>query len=155
MWGSSSGSIEPPDPKDHTLALDSDFPATELAENVICARAFPFEEYKLGMIQAVAPETVGDGETFCVRLGIGNLDAQNAKLLLTVAYDDGLQQADIPSGATLFLGFVGSREYREYTTAFTASADGEHTIRLTLRNESGQVIAETKVTVNQQQPLLR
>jgi hypothetical protein len=136
-----------PEPKEHTLTLDSDFPAADLTESVICARRFPFEEYKLGMIQAVAPETVGSGETFCVRLGIGNLDAKNAKLLLTIEYDDTVQQEFLPSGSTLFLGFVGTREYREYKADFTAQTSGEHTIRLTLRNESGQMIAETKVTV--------
>jgi len=152
MGGINFGSNEPPkvQPKEHTLTLDSDFPVTDLAENVICARQFPFEEYRLGMIQAVAPETVAGGESFPLRLGIGNLDAKNAKLLLTVEYDDGLQQADIPSGATLFLGFIGSHEYREYKADFTALTNGERTIRLTLRNESGQVIAETGVTVNPQ-----
>ena len=141
-----------PDPQEHTLTLDGEFPASDLAENVICARQFPFEEYKLGMIQAVVPETVAGGETFSLRLGVGNLDARNAKLLLTVEYDDGLQQNDIPSGATLFLGFIGSHEYREYKTEFTLHADGsptdgKHNIRLILRNESGQIIAECKVTV--------
>ena len=165
MGGFGGGSIVPPEPIEHQLTLDSDFPATDLAENVICAREFPFEEYKLGMIQAVAPETVAGDESFPLRLGVGNLDAKNAKLLLTVEYDDGLQQADIPSGATLFLGFVGSHEYREYKVDFTVqksdaaaetpesasqqvdSPANEHTIRLTLRNESGQVIAETQVVV--------
>ncbi|MCL2119220.1 MAG: hypothetical protein FWH27_12415 [Planctomycetaceae bacterium] len=158
--GGGSGVGPPPDlpeRKEHQLALDSDFPATDLAENVICARQFPFEEYKLGMIQAAAPETVEPGETFPVRIGVGNLDAKNAKLLLTVGYDDGLQQEAIPTGSTLFLGFVGAREYREYKTDFTAVPDangnhnndhnGEHTLRLTLRNESGQVIAETEVVI--------
>ena len=152
---------QPPERKEHTITLDSDFPATDLAENVICARQFPFEEYKLGMIQAVAPETVADGETFPVRIGVGNLDARNAKLLLTVEYGDGLHQDAIPSGATLFLGFLGAREYREYKADFTVAnstgnADAnnngtngnEHTLKLTLRNESGQVIAETSVAVN-------
>ena len=152
MMSGGMGSFDPPERKEHTLTLDGEFPASDLAENVICARQFPFEEYKLGMIQAVVPETVADGETFPLRLGVGNLDASNAKLLLTVEYDDGLQQNDIPSGATLFLGFIGSHEYREYKTEFTLHADstptdGKHTIRLTLRNESGLVIAETKVTV--------
>ena len=148
MAGIMVGDSQPPERKEHTLTLDGDFPATDLAENVICARQFPFDEYKLGMIQAVAPETVGVGETLPLRLGIGNLDARNAKLLLTLEYDDGLQQDAIPSGATLFLGFIGSREYREYKTAFTVATDAEHRFRLTLRNESGQVIAETDVVVN-------
>ena len=152
MMSGGMGSFEPPERKEHTLTLDGEFPASDLAENVICARQFPFEEYKLGMIQAVVPETVADGETFPLRLGVGNLDARNAKLLLTVEYDDGLQQNDIPSGATLFLGFIGSHEYREYKTEFTLRADstptdGKYSIRLTLRNESGLVIAETKVMV--------
>ena len=146
--------VEPPKPKEHTLSLDSDFPVTDLTDKTICARQFPFEEYKLGMIQAVAPETVANGETFTVRLGIGNLDKRNAKLLLTVEYDDSLHQEFIPSGATLFLGFVGSQEYREFKADFTAQSDssaqsdGEHSIRLKLHNESGTVIAETNVMVN-------
>jgi hypothetical protein len=144
-----AGTFEPLEPKEHHISLDGDFPATDLAENVICAMQFPFEDYKLGMIQAVAAaETLNGDEAstvLTVRLGVGNLDSRNAKLLLTVEYDDALRQADIPSGATLFLGFLAAREYREYKVDFTVTGDAEHSIRFTLRNESGLVIAQTEV----------
>ena len=133
-------------PRLHELSLDSDFPATDLAEQIICARNFPFEEYKLGMIQAVAPRAVIQG-TFPVRIGVGNLDAKNAKLLLTLEYDETLEQELISSGSTLFLGFLAANEYREYKFDMRVKENGPHEIRLQLRNESGQVIAETKVTV--------
>jgi len=135
-------------PRLHELSLDSDFPATDLAEQIICARNFPFEEYKLGMIQAVALLAANADATFPVRIGVGNLDSKNAKLLLTLEYDERLEQEHIPSGSTLFLGFLATHEYREYKFDMRVKENGPHEIRLQLRNESGQVIAETKVTVD-------
>lgn len=136
-----------PEPKLRELSLDGDFPATDLTDMTVCARNFPFEDYKLGMIRAVAPEAVAADETFPVRIGLGNLDGKNAKLLLTVEYDETLEQEHIPSGSTLFLGFLAGLEYREFKLDMHAKNDGPHEIRLQLRNESGQVIAETTVTV--------
>lgn len=146
--GMEMGFGTPPEPRLHELSLDGDFPATDLADMILCARNFPFEDYKLAMVQAVAPETIMAGEKFPMRIGLGNLDGKNAKLLLTVEYDEMLEQEHIPSGSTLFLGFLAAHEYREYTLEMHAKNDGPHEIRLQLRNESGQVIAETTVTVD-------
>ncbi|MDR1492341.1 MAG: hypothetical protein LBT05_06445 [Planctomycetaceae bacterium] len=132
----------------YALSLKSDFPAHDLTDRMICARSFPFEEYKLGMIHAVAEENVEPNKRFYVKVGVGNLLSENAKLLLTVKYDSGLRQQYIPSDSMLFLTFLKAREYREYAIEMIATTPGEHKIQFQLRNGSGQILAETSATAN-------